>query len=55
MLHRAIENIKPPVDAVEARMLVLKLRWFGLEDEAESLQMLLLEGEIGAIGTLDTD
>jgi hypothetical protein len=55
MLHYAIGNITPPVDAYEARRLVLKLRWIGLEEDATSLQALLLEREIGAIGPLDTD
>jgi hypothetical protein len=55
MLHYAIGNITPPVDADEARRLVLKLRLVGLEEDAASLQALLLEREIGAIGPLDTD
>jgi hypothetical protein len=55
MLHHATQNIAAPIDANEARKLVIKLRWFGLEDEAEALQALLLGKEIGAIGPLDTD
>jgi hypothetical protein len=61
MLHNAIQDM-PYLAAAndfgaanDVRKLVLKLRWIGLEYEAEKLLASLSEGEVGAIAPSDTD
>ena len=48
----------PPSDPRDLRMLVLKLRWMGLDSEAERLTRVLMRtapAECSLIGPIDTD
>ncbi|HWY61412.1 MAG TPA: hypothetical protein VNW15_05880 [Rhizomicrobium sp.] len=55
MLHSAIRNMPMPASPDDIRKLVLKLRWIGLEHEAQQLQSSLSEGEVAAIAPIETD
>jgi len=55
MLHSAIQDMPQHTPANDIRKMVIKLRWIGLEYEAEELLTRLSEGEVGAIAPSDTD
>jgi hypothetical protein len=55
MLHSVIQDMLYHAPANDIRNMVLKLRWIGLELEAERLLASLSEGEVGAIAPSETD
>lgn len=61
-MHPAIKTTeirsRPPIEPSEIKLLILKMRWVGMEDEAERLGHILASiapAERAPIGPLETD